>query len=94
MKNKNKRKSQALKSDVNLTEYGTTTTRSFDKDEIINGWPLTGSSPSHHDENNVTLGGGLEKITQYIDGPTKDNFQMELAQDLAAVGFSDYVLGD
>ena len=97
MMNKNEKKSQAMKSDVNLIEFDTTTTQSIDKDEMINGWPLTRSSPSHHGENNVTLGGGLEIMTQYMDGPTEDNnlqVEMELAPDLAAVGISDYVLGD
>ena len=84
MMNKNEKKSQALKSDVNLTEYDSTTTQSIDKDEMINGWPLTRSSPSHRDENNLTLGGGLEMMMQYMDGPTEDNFQvtMELAPEL------------
>ena len=68
----------------------------YELTEMISGWPLTRSSPSHHDKNNLTLGGGLGMRTQYMDGPTEDNFQvtMELAPDLAAVGVSEYVLGD
>ena len=97
MMNKNRREGQALTPEVNLTENDTTTTRSFEQDEMIYEWPLTRLSPSHHDENTVTLGGGLKKMTQYMDGPTEDNIfqvKMELAPDLAAVGISDYVLGD
>ena len=43
MMNKNKRESQALTPEVNLTENDTTTTGSYAKYEMIYGWPLTRS---------------------------------------------------
>ena len=45
---KNKKNRPALESKVDLLAYDTTTTRSFDTDEMTNGWPLTRLSPSHY----------------------------------------------
>ena len=61
---KDRRESQALTPEVksDFTENDVTTTRSYENDRMIHGWPLTRSSPLNNDESSVTLGwGGIRK---------------------------------
>ena len=90
----NKKDRPTLKSKVDLLEYDTSTNRSIGTDEMIIRWPLPRLSPSHYTENNLTLGGEMNIMTQFMDNKT-NNLQetMKLVPDLAAVGVSDYVWG-
>ena len=57
MMTKDRRESQALMPEVisNFTENDVTTAQSYENDRLINGWPLTSSSPSSNDEISMTL---------------------------------------
>ena len=57
MMTKDRRDSRALTPEVisNFTENDVTTAQSYENDRLINGWPLTSSSPSSNDEISMTL---------------------------------------